>query len=887
MSEPLLTTKFHIPSSRADFVPRPQLIERLNASLSGKLTLVTAPAGFGKTALVAKWVGRGLPASYQKRVSWLSLDQADNTPIQFWTYFVAALKRVSPEIGKTIQTAFQTTSSLPSIETVLTSLINDLAENAQPLLLGLDDFHEITNADIHRGVAFLIENLSTNFKLVILSREDLPFSVSRYRVSGQLTEIRAADLRFSREESTTLFNELLALSLTPEDVETLNKRTEGWVAGLQLAALSLKSTAEKSAFIQDFAGSHRFLTDYLIDEVLSRQTEASQKFLWRTAILKRFSAAVCDALMENGNSLQILRQLEQANLFLVPLDEERRWFRYHHLFAEFLRLRLHENEAQLIPELYQRAIDWFEQAGLHREALGYALQGQDYAKAAALVEKLAPQALAQYQHRLVILWCQEIPAEVQAQRPFLLVYLGWAYVLAGEMDAASAHFKSAERHCDPAQDAKNKTIRGYILAHRTYILMLQGGFDHAIDNAQQALHLLPSEEVALRAWVAVYLGNAYNYVGRLQDAKNTYRTAIQTARTIPSLSLAEYAYAGLGEILREEGRLTEAQSLYQQFLSFAEELTGQALPPLVGQEVLALGVIHRERYELEEAQTQLEKGISLCREWQQGVALAIGLLELAELHRLQGNFSEAATTLQEVRQIAAQISSWAVALVDGVEARLALSRGDLNAVTRWAENANLSDEDCERNYDRFPECPALIRLYIQTGQAQRALNLLDKMLVRDERAGRAGRVLDLMILKVAALDALGETDSAFGLLSHAVQLAQPEEHLRPFVDAGVVLAPYIARLTESAFRVRLQAILGVGHPPSSNAEQAQPTSEPLNEREVSVLKLMAAGLSNREIGDELYLSVNTIRWYASQIYAKLGVKNRSAAVAKARELGVL
>ena len=403
MSGPLLTTKFHLPSRRADVVSRPALIERLNAGLSGKLTLVTAPAGFGKSTLIADWIISGLSTTYQERTTWLSLDRADNTPPQFWTYLVAAFQRVNPAIGKTFQTAFQAAAPLPPIEIALTSLINEIALDTRPLLVGLDDYHEITNPKIHQGLAFLIENLPSNLHLVILSREDVPFPVSRYRVNGQLTEIRAADLRFSQRESVTLLNDLFALSLSPDDVEALNARTEGWVAGLQLAALSLQSTDDKPGFVQAFAGSHRFLTDYLIDEVLVRQTEAIQKFLWRTAILERFSAEVCDALIEEGDSRQILRQLEQANLFIIPLDDERHWFRYHHLFAEFLRLWLYENEAEMIPALYQRAIQWFEQAGLLQEALQYALKAESYERAANLVETLAPEILGQYsKHRIII-----------------------------------------------------------------------------------------------------------------------------------------------------------------------------------------------------------------------------------------------------------------------------------------------------------------------------------------------------------------------------------------------------------------------------------------------------------------------------------------------------
>jgi LuxR family maltose regulon positive regulatory protein len=622
--------------------------------------------------------------------------------------------------------------------------------------------------------------------------------------------------------------------------------------------------------------------------VLSRQPADTQKFLWRTSILARFCAEVCDELTQDGASTQILRDLEQANLFIVPLDNQRRWFRYHHLFAEFLRLRLHENEPEIIPELYRQAIDWFEQTGLLREALQYALQGKAYERAADLIETLAPEILSQDNHILVIQWCEALPAKLREQRPSLCAYLGGAYVVAGQIEAASQCFDTAEVNFDRLNAEDVDTLRGYICAHRSYILIMQGEYALSIDYAQQALSLLPADETALRARTVAYLGAAYNYCGRLQHAKNAYQEAITIARKIGSLPLAQFSYCGLGETLREEGRLTKALEVYHQLLAYAQDLTGDMAPPLIGNAVFEIGVIYCERYDLDAALEQVQNGVVLCREWQQEVELAIGLLELAEIRRLRGEYVEAAAAIHDARQVVAEISPWASDIAEGIAARLSLSRGDFAAVVRWAEAAGLTDEACGLGYERFPECPALIRMHVQSGNPQKALALTEKLMERDRGVGRMGRVLDLLVLQFEALDALGETDQALQVLAEAVVLASPEKHLRPFVDEGPRLVPYLQKLPPSPFCNRLLGIFGEQVEPHLSTSQTQTTLvESLNERECEILRMMAVGRSNREIGDELYLSVNTIRWYASQIYTKLRVKNRSAAVAQARELGLI
>lgn len=884
----LLSTKLHIPPQRLNLVARPQLTQRFRLDTPVKITLVTAPAGFGKTTLLTDWIYGDLSESLSNRIAWLALDAGENIMVQFWAYVFASLQEVDPTIGKALQNSLHTATTFPPIETALTSLINELALKDQRFILVLDDFHEITNSEIHDSIVFLLDHLPANMHLCILSREDLPFPISRYRARGELNEIRAVDLRFSDDETDTFFKQLFSMYLTEKDIQTLNHRTEGWAAGLQLAALSMQSRPDKSAFIQDFAGSNRFLTDYLVDEVLSRQSEATQKFLQRTSVLERFCPEVCDELVEDTDSKSIISELENSNLFIIPLDSERKWYRYHHLFAEFLRLRLHESEPELIQELYLRAETWFTKAGFLREGLSYALHMKAYDRAVDLLITLALDVLEQDNPNLLIEWCKALPEDVLHNEPVLCAYLGAAYVFTGQIETADQWFNIAQSGSPQLPHNERGLLEGFILAHRTYILVLQGDYESGIISAEKALALLPKTDTPLRARTMCHLAGAYNYCGKLKEATKAYGKGILIAKKLDSIPLAQLSFCGLGETYREQGRLCEAMEIYQQFLAFAKEGTGMDQPPLTGNAVMEIGAIHREQYDLDNALAYVQKGIALCREWDQGVEVAIGLLELAEIHRLRGEYSEAETTLKEVRAIAEDISPWALNLVEGIAARLLLTQGKTAALARWARDAGLMKEGCELGYERFPECPALIRMHIRTGEPEKALALLDKLLERDESLGRMGRVLDLWVLKFASLDELGESIQAGQILEKAIDLANPENHLRPFVEEIDRLEAYLSEFSPSTIRDRLLNLLnGQNTPPLAIPQTQDALMEPLNEQEIRILRMMSVGQTNREIGENLFLSVNTIRWYASQIYQKMGVKNRSAAVAKGRELKII
>jgi len=880
MVVPILTTKLYIPSPPPQAIARPDLVRRL--LLEQRLTLVSAPAGFGKTTLLGAYA-----AQADRPVAWLSLDGEDNDTSSFWAYVIAALQTVQVDLGTSALVALHSPPS-QTIDPVLLSLLNDLSMLDSPLTLVLDDYHAITSLEIHETLRNFLQRLPPTVHLIIATRQDPPFSLSRWRLNRQLSEIRAADLRFSQQEISQLLNEVMALDLPTEDIAALDTRTEGWIAGLQLAALSLRETVDRSGLIRAFAGSHRFLTDYLVDEVLSRQPADIQRFLRRTSILERFCAELCNAVVDATDSRRTLRQLEQANLFLIPLDDERRWFRYHHLFSDFLHLRLLENEPDVIPELHGRAIDWFDAAGLRREALHQALAAKSWDRAADLIEVLAPSILERDNHMLVIQWAETLPDEMVHQRPYLCAYLGWAWVIAAKMETAYRWLSQAEVLSDGLEAEDARTVRAHVDAHRAYILFLQGKYAQAIAPAERALDALRQHEAALRARTITCLGNAYNYSGQLVEAKEAFRNAIVIAREIGSLSLAMFAYGSLGEVYRDEGQLAKAMDAYQRLLRLAEDLTGEPDGPLTGYAHFEIGDIYREWYELDTAVEKLKKGVRLCREWQQGEALGIGLLDLAETHRLRGELAESEAAIAEAREVAVGISPWAVNLVEGFAARLALSRGDIAEASRWATRSGLDDAACEIGYERFPECPALVRVQIATGRSQRALALTERLVARDRAAGRMGRVLDMLVLQAAALSSMDRKNQATEVLAEAVELAGPHNHIRPFADEGPALRECLRRLPPSPHRDRLLSIFGEGDPPTPSTDAPETTiTDPLSDREIAILRLMAAGLANREIGAELYLSVNTVRWYASRIYSKLDVKRRGEAVARARETGIL
>lgn len=941
MPEALLTTKFHCPAPAPDLVPRPQVIGLLEGGLRERLTLISAPAGFGKTTLVAQWLKRrekrelGIEKAEQGaelssfsihnlqfKTAWLSLEADDNVLPRFWAYVIAALQTVAPDVGQVAQVALQAPQPLP-IEPVLTAIVNDLVTLTTPLLLILDDYHVITLPAIHRSVDLLLDHLPPTLRLVISTREDPPLALARLRARGQLTEIRAADLRFSAGDAAVLLHTALAVPLPEPEIATLVARTEGWITGLRLAALSLQHTADRHAFVAAFSASDRFLTDYLVDEVLRQQPPYRRAFLLQTAILHQLCGPLCDAVLgiaERGGrseqagqpgdpaavpllqahaerssfSQQLLDELDRANLFLVPLDHERRWFRYHQLFAEFLRLRLRDAEPERVPVLYRRASTWCAAHGLPRDALNYALAAGDHDQAASLLETLAPEVFGQEAPEVVLAWLAALPAPVLRQRPWLCVQFAWALTFAGRLAEAAAYLAAAEGGDGVVDGPTRARIDGHVAAHRAYVHFFQGEFAAAQHAAQQALTRLPARDQVLRVRTAVMLSSALRLAGELQAAEEVLTPLAEQIETTGSIYLAMLYYATLGVLDQDRGQLHRAMERFNRALAVATRVTGRPDTPFTGFAYLGIGYVQRAWNALDAAAAAVARGIVLCREWQQADGLAIGLIEDAALQQERGEFALAQQALDELRQIVTAMDSpWGQTEVRVAQARLDLARGDLAAVGDWMRTSGVT-ADTVASGTHLDDVQTFGQVLVARGDHAGAARLFGRLADQLRAAGRIDRLLTALVWQFRALTELGRHAEARAVLDEALVLGEPGGYVRVFVDGGPPLAALLRKMQDEGGRMMSYAalLLEALHPPSRPdlhpaSRSSHPLAEPLHPRELAILRLMATGLSNQAISAELLLSVNTVRWYASQLFAKLAVSGRGAAVVRARELGLL
>ncbi|MEJ2354052.1 MAG: hypothetical protein P8Y03_30115, partial [Anaerolineales bacterium] len=631
--EQLLATKLYIPPTRPKIVPRPRLIERLNDGLrqnqgfGRKLTLLSAPAGFGKTTLIGEWVEAiRLDAETDNRIAWLSLDEGDNDLARFFAYIIAALSQVEgieSNLGEGALTMLQSPQPPPT-EAVLTSLINEIAAISVKIILVLDDFHSIEIRPIHDALTYLVEHLPPQLHLVVATRVD---------------------------------------PLSPESVAELETRTEGWIAGLQLAAISMQGRQDRTGFIKSFTGSNRLVLDYLIEEVLSQQTQNIQNFLLRTAILNRLTGSLCDAITEQGNGQTTLERLERANLFVVPLDEERRWYRYHHLFADLLRQRLRRTQPEKLPILHIRAGEWFYHQGLNREAIKHLLAGRDYQGAAELISAIAIHIIEQGEHTTVAGWINAIPEEFVKGKPYLCVLHAWALQLTGQLETAEAYLIDAEialesRKYKEDGDRDADAILGLIHSRRAYSSFMVGEHDKTISYAEQALDQLPESAALIRAQTALFLGIAYRYQGQLQEALDTYNEISPTIQKIGGNSIVVLYYLHLGDLNTEMAKLYRASEIYEQALEFTERHTGRPDMPFSGYVYVSIGRILRQWNQLEEAHRFISKGLALCRDWNVADILALSCIELAYTHWALGNDDQARASLQEAREIMEGFSPW-------------------------------------------------------------------------------------------------------------------------------------------------------------------------------------------------------------------------------------
>lgn len=895
MSTPILATKLYISPPRPDVVLRPRLIKRLNEGLgqnqgSGrKLTLVSAAAGFGKTTLVSGWVADcGLP------VAWLSLDEGENDPARFMAYLVAALQTVAPQVGAGALAALQLPQP-PSSEAILTSLLNDISAlpndpssgSGQRFLLVLDDYHAIDAPPVDQAIMFLLDHLPPQMHLVIATREDPPIPLARLRARGQLTELRAADLRFTPAEAAEFLNQVMGLNLSADEVATLEARTEGWIAGLHLAAIALQSplstqgeAGDAAGFIRAFSGSHHFVLDYLVEEVLHRQPAPIQTFLLRTAILNRMCGPLCDAIMQDASASgqETLADLERANLFIVPLDNERRWYRYHHLFGELLRQRLQQQQPDSVASLHIRASSWYEDNGLELEAFDHAAAGQDLDRAERLLEGKGMPLLFRGAVRPVLNWLASLPAAVLNARPSLWVMYASALLFISQVAGVEEKLKAAEGALqDIEPDDKIRDLIGHIASIRATVAVTQHQVETIITQSRRALEYLDPRNLPVRTATTWTLAYAYHLQGDRVAAGRAYTEALAASQMMGHFIITLMSTLGLGNIQEGENQLSLAAETYRHAL----HLAGDPPLPVACEAHLGLARLNYEWNDLEAAQQHGKQSLHLAQQIANTDRSVASELFLARLKLAQGDAPSSAALLSRAEQVARQ-HNFVQQMPEFAAAQILLSlrQGNLAAAAQLAQVHDL------------PLSQA--RVHLAHGDTSAALASLAAFRQRAETRGWADERLRALALQALVHQTRGERETAVHLLVEALALAEPGGFIRLFVDEGqpmaVLLTEVKARGLMQDYTGRLLAALAAEQPKrADNPRQiaGSPLVEPLSDRELEVLRLIAHGLSNHEIGEQLFLALNTVKGHNRRIFDKLQVQRRTEAVARARELGLL
>ncbi|MDQ1712075.1 MAG: hypothetical protein QOE45_1525 [Frankiaceae bacterium] len=894
MTGPLLETKFHAPLRRRGVVERPRLTERLDLVRESRLILVSAPAGFGKSTLVTEWMATSADVP---TVAWLSLDQRDNSPALFWTYVLTALQTAAPGVGGSALALLQ---AAEPIDAVLATLVNDLHAASDDVVLVLDDYHVIDATEIQDGMAFLLEHLPPRVHVILTSRADPALPLARLRSRGELVELRAADLRFTPDEAATYLTDVMSLQLTESDVARLEERTEGWIAALQLAALSMQGRDDAAGFIAAFAGDDRYIVDYLVGEVLERQPEHVRDFLLRTSILSRLNGSLCDAVTGHAGGTSMLEALDRANLFLVPLDDRRYWYRYHHLFADLLRARLLDEQPATIGELHRRACGWHEQHDDRPEAIRHALAGEDFERAADLVE-IAGSELRQLRREVTLRnWFEALPAEVFENRPVLAIGFVGALMATGELSGVERLLRIGERWVDAAgtserppgmvvlDEAALRSLPSSISLYRAGQARLLGDLPGTMRHAQRVLDLAGEDDLLERGGAACLLGLAHWSEGSLDEAHHWYAAGMASlARAGHDADVIAGAVT-LADIRIAQGRLAEAMAYYERGLGRA---TQPGRPTLRGAPDMHVGIaeLHRERNDLAGARRHLAAARDI------GEAAGFGQhpyrwrVATARLRQAEGDLDGAVELLDEAERVYNTDFSPEVQPVPAVRARVHLAQGRRDEALRWARDRSLAADDA-LSYVREYEHVTLARILLAGAVAERAedtdaVRLLERLLSAAEDGGRIGSTVEILVLLALAHHDGGRRPAAHASLERALTLAEPEGYARVFLDEGApmlgLLRDISPRSAAGSYARRLVAVSG---PAAVGAPAGPGLVDPLSERELDVLRLLRSELDGPEIARELMVSLNTMRTHTKSIYTKLGVGSRRAAVRRADEL---
>ena len=904
MASPLLETKLHVPRRRRGLVARPRLLERLSLQAESELTLVSAPAGFGKTTLLAEWLAA--VAADGRPVAWLSLDKGDSDPVLFWTYLIGALQTAAEGVGERALSLLQ--SSQPPIETVLATLLNDLSALPNDVVLVLDDYHVIDAGDVQEGMAFLVEHLPPQLHLVIASRADPALPLARLRGRGELVEIRAADLRFTTDEAAAYLNGVMGLVLTARDVTALEGRTEGWIAALQLAALSMQGRDDVAAFIADFAGDDRYIVDYLAEEVLARQPEHVQHFLLQTSVLDRLTGPLCDAVTGQEGGKAKLAALERGNLFLVPLDDRRRWYRYHQLFADVLRARLLDGQPDDVPELNRRASAWYEQNGEPSEAIRHALAAGDVERAADLVELVIPDLRRSRQEATIRSWLEAIPDDVVRVRPVLAVgYIG-ALMSSGEFEGVEDRLQHVEGSLEhtgdhastwtpPAgtvvvDDGEFQRLPGVIQMYHAALALVRGDGPATIDHAQRAIDRAAEQDHLTRAGASALMGLALWGGGDLEAAHRAYSVCVEGMRRTGHIADVLGCSITLADIRITQGRLSEALRTYEQALRLASNHDGTVLRGTADMYV-GMSQIACERNDLPAATRHLLRAEELGEHTWLPQNPYRWRVAMARVREAEGDLDGALGLLDAALQVYMGDFAPNVRPIPALRARVLTAQGRVGEALTWAREQGLSAED-DLSYLREFEHITLARALLALYRAQRAASsvqdaarLLQRLLQAAEAGERSGSVIEILVLQALTDHARGDVPGALAALERALILAEPEGYVRMFVGEGPPMASLLRRAAKQGIAPSYVRRLLAAVNESEDTPVRQGLIEPLSERELDVLRLLGTDLDGPDIARELTVSLNTMRTHTKSIYAKLGVNNRRAAVRRAAELGLL
>jgi LuxR family maltose regulon positive regulatory protein len=904
---PLLETKLYVPRLRRGLVARPRLIERIRRGAESKLTLISAPAGFGKTTLLTEWLASA--SAGERPAAWLSLDPSDDQPTSFWTYLIAALQTVVPGVGASSLSSLQGQQP-PPIETVLATLLNELGAVAHDIVLVLDDYHEVDGPEVQGGMAFLLEHLPPQIHLVITTRADPALPLARLRARGELAEIRAADLRFTPGEAAAYLNEAMGLGLAAGDVAALEGRTEGWIAALQLAALSIQGREDVAGFIAGFAGDDRYIVDYLVEEVLQRQPEEIRNFLLDTSILDRLTGPLCDAVTGQRGGKATLEALDLGNLFLVPLDDRRRWYRYHQLFADVLRARLLDEQPEQVPDLHRRASEWYERNGDRSEAIRHAMAGEAFDRAADLVELAIPATSRARQEATLRHWLEALPDELIRVRPVLSNAYAGSLLVRGEIEGVETRLRDAERWLDataeaPAgpegrstamvvvDEAAFRRLPGSIAVHRAGQALIVGDVAGTAAHARRALDLVGEDDHLGRGGAAGLLALASWTSGDLEAACRWYADGMASLEKAGHLSDVIGCALALADIRLAQGRLGEALSIHERGLSLATEQGGPVLRGAADMHV-GISTILCERDDLEGAGKQLQQSGELGEENGLPQNRHRSRVARATIRHAEGDLDGALELLTEAERLYVSDFSPDVRPVAAVRARVWIARGKLSEAWGWAGEHGVAVAD-ELSYVHEFEHATLARLLLAQGTRDRAdqgvgeaIGLTERLLGAAEQGGRKGSAIDILVVQALARHARNDPAGALNSLARAVALAEPEGYVRVFIDEGPPMAALLKLATKSRsapdyVRRLLATVVTV----EGQTPVEQPLIEPLSERELEVLRLLESDLDGPDIARELTVSLSTVRTHTRNIYAKLGVNSRRAAVRRAAELGLL